>query len=396
MRVLFSCRPFYGHFLPMVPLARASVAVGHEVAFASGEPMPKIIGDTGFVAFGAGLSVADWQAEVGRRFGNLQRIPGHEQRAWAFRHVFTDIEAPPRIRALLDIIDNWQPDVLVHDMAEFAGPLAAALRRIPCATFGYGPFPDQALVETGTEGMRAHWQAAGLDPGCARIKESLYFDPCPPSLQVRSGPQLPSERPIRPEFAENADGSESVISGFPDRPTVYVTLGTFFNRDPSTFAQILTGLAHAPVNVIVTLGPDLHPDLLPVRPSNARFLQYVPQAQILHQCQMVICHGGWGSLIGALSAGLPVLALPRGADHFVNAQQLVTAGAGRTLEPSEVDPERIAPEVQLLLCNGEFRRNATRISDEIADMPSPSDGVSALEDVVATHSAGRMASVDAI
>ena len=36
MRVLMSCRPYAGHLLPMLPLARALLDAGHDVGCASG------------------------------------------------------------------------------------------------------------------------------------------------------------------------------------------------------------------------------------------------------------------------------------------------------------------------------------------------------------------------
>ena len=40
-----------GHFEPLVPLARAAAEAGHDVAFATGEPVDAVARDRGFEAF---------------------------------------------------------------------------------------------------------------------------------------------------------------------------------------------------------------------------------------------------------------------------------------------------------------------------------------------------------
>lgn len=131
------------------------------------------------------------------------------------------------------------------------------------------------------------------------------------------------------------------------RPTVYFTLGTIFNRDLGVVSGVLDGLARAPASVIATVAPDLEPGLIEPRPANAHVCRYIPQAQLLGRCDLVICHGGAGSLFEALGFGLPVLMLPRGADNFYNAGRVVAAGAGRQLVDGEITPQAVAREVAL-------------------------------------------------
>ena len=50
MRILFTCRPTTGHFLPLVPSARLASELGHEVAFASAELIVSQARTSGFVS----------------------------------------------------------------------------------------------------------------------------------------------------------------------------------------------------------------------------------------------------------------------------------------------------------------------------------------------------------
>jgi UDP:flavonoid glycosyltransferase YjiC (YdhE family) len=386
MRVLLTCRPAYGHFHPLVPLARALTGAGHDVAFATGEPFRDRVETAGFEAFAAGLSQDQWLKEMNARFGDFRRqIPRTEHRPFFFGRVFAGLDLAPRLTDLRAIIDKWEPDLLVHELAEFAGPLAAELAEIPHVISGYGPLLEPEVAEIAAAAAGPYWAAAGLDPSGARLYRSLYLDPCPPGLQVPPVSQVPRRLEIRPEVAGAADGAAPPpwLGQLPARPTVHLTLGTIWNDDPGVFGAVLDGLAGRPLNVIVTLGPDVDPGVLGPQPGHVRVCGYVPHAQLLGRCDLVICHGGAGSVLGALCYGLPVLVLPQAADHFYNAEQVARAGAGRRLLGPELTAGAVAAEVGLLLDDPRYRAAAARIAAEIAVMPPASAAVPVLESLVA-------------
>jgi UDP:flavonoid glycosyltransferase YjiC (YdhE family) len=146
---------------------------------------------------------------------------------------------------------------------------------------------------------------------------------------------------------------------------------------------VLDGLARRPLNVIVTLGPDADPGVLGPQPGNVHVCRYVPQSQLLGHCDLVICHGGAGSILGTLCFGLPVLILPRAADQFYNADQVVGAGAGRRLLGAELMADGVAGEVGLLLDDPRYRAAAGAVAGQIAAMPPASSAVPVLESLAA-------------
>ena len=384
VRCLFTCRHGFGHVLPLLPLARAVEAAGHAVAFATGDPFQRVARDAGFAAFTAGLSVDCWREEFTGRFGDFDQIPPTGYRELFFGQVFTDLEVPARLRDLVAIVDRWQPDVLVHEIAEFAGPIAATRAGIPYATSGIGPLLQPPIAELAGESVGRHWQAAGLDPRSGRMYRSLYVDSCPPSLQVAAIDQIERKLLIRPDAVEHAAGAHDLrwLAELAPGPTVYVTLGTIFNRNLDVFRTVLDGLATADLNVIATIGPDANLDGLGPQPDRVHLFRFVPQAQVLGRCDVVVCHGGAGSTLGALTFGRPILMLPRGADNFYNAERVLAAGAGRTLLDADITSSSVAHEVRSLLVDAHYRAAAGAIADEIAGMPAPASAVSALEHLV--------------
>ena len=83
-------------------------------------------------------------------------------------------------------------------------------------------------------------------------------------------------------------------------------------------------------------------------------------------------------MLGALQAGLPQLLLPQGADQFINAEMLTTAGAVRALTNEAQQPGAIGEAVQALLGDCPERQLAARLRDEIAGMPAADEVVPAL------------------
>ena len=104
---------------------------------------------------------------------------------------------------------------------------------------------------------------------------------------------------------------------------------------------------------------------------------------------LIVQHGGTGTVLGALAAGLPQLVLPQGADQFFNAEILTAAGVARALQNDAQRPGAITAAVQALITDSPERQAAGRIRDEIAAMPLPAEVVPALVDLVGEVAAGQ-------
>jgi UDP:flavonoid glycosyltransferase YjiC (YdhE family) len=96
----------------------------------------------------------------------------------------------------------------------------------------------------------------------------------------------------------------------------------------------------------------------------------------------VVHHGGTGTVLGALAAGLPQLVLPQGADQFVNADVLAETGAGAKLVGEEITADTIAVVAGHLLDDPAAREIAGKVAAEIADMPAPAAVVERLTELV--------------
>ena len=60
--------------------------------------------------------------------------------------------------------------------------------------------------------------------------------------------------------------------------------------------------------------------------------RFIPQSLLLPHCDLVVSHAGSGSVIGALTHGLPMVLLPMGADQPLNAARAEALGVAQVLD----------------------------------------------------------------
>lgn len=369
----------YGHFHPLVPLARAFGDAGHDVAFATSASFADRVASAGFELLPAGMD----EDELERRHAPYRRqareIPPDRRRPFAFTSRFALIEAPAKLAALRELVEAWEPDLLVHEAADLAAPIAAASAGVPRANHSFGRIIPRPCLERAAVETERLWNEAGLEaePLCGSYA-GPYVDICPPSFQSEPLPAGSRVQALRPLFPPPRDERPPAwLERLPDRPTVYVTLGTVHN-DLAVFRVVLDALADLDCNVVATLGRDNDPTALEPVPSNATVERYVPQSFLLPRCSAVVAHGGSGSILATFAEGLPTLLVPQGADQFDNAGRCAALGAGRVLMPDDLTPEAVRDALLALLEEPSYRASAARLAAEIAALPPPEEVVPVL------------------
>ncbi len=367
----------------MLPLARALAEAGHEVAFASGEPVAGEAEAEGFTAFRLGPAM-DTVEPLARRVRELAAsLPPSEVRSFVFTELFVRVELEPRANDLLKVVEQWAPHVVVHDVAEFAAPLVATVVGIPYVEHSYGAAIQDHVIRAAGDATAPIWTSHGLAPHpLGGLYRYLYLDVCPPSLQIPDAVAC-AVQGIRTVETRPPLTRLPWLDALRGLPIVYVTLGTVYNRNVAVFGALLDGLSDEALNVVVTVGNQNDPSALGPQPSNVHVHQYVPQELLLPHCAAVVTHGGAGSMLGALAFGLPLLIVPQGADHFFNADRAVAAGAAIQLMPDRLTADSARDAVRMLLHDNTFRDAAHRIRNELVAMPDPQQAVESLERLAA-------------
>ena len=378
MRVLFSSTFGYGHTLPLVPLAKAFRAAGHEVLWATHGPAQSLVTAAGFALVPAGLQGEELTAVLARLRVTSGRLPPQERAGFMYPHQFGEALTPAMVDALLPAARAFQPDLMVHEQAELGAPLVGAVLDVPVVTHAFGGAVPAAFITAAGDLLADVWAEHGLAlapyAGCF---QGGYLDICPPEVQSVPLDHIPRRLPLRPVSytGEITTLPPTVTAG--GAPLVYVTLGTL-QQGSSALGQAVEALRDLPVRVLVTLGPDGDPADLGPQPDNVTVERWVDQSTLLRHCAVVVSHTGSGTFLGALANAVPQLCLPQSADQFRNAAGGLAAGAVLAINPDQVTADAITLAVQRLLDEPGFRAAARRVSETIAAMPSPDEVVATL------------------
>ena len=372
MRVLFVSALGTGHVLPAIPLAWALRAAGHDVLLAAA-------GDA-LVAERAGIAVEDvlpgqnmsgvfeWiranQPELVERLGNEEGTRDLREAVPVFARV-----ADRMADGIVDTAVRYVPDVIVYTQLQGAGPLAAAKIGIPAVQQGFG-FARTAGVN---ELMREHLDEAYQRHGVTAEASLHKIDVAPPSM-ISGEPEGFSARYIP---YNGGVVLPDLLRQPSSRPRVAVTLGTVSPtmNGFDTVRRIIDVATGMDAEFVLAVGSTDLGDL----PDNVIALPWVPLNSLLRTCSAVIHHGGAGTTLTAMDAGLPQLVLPDGADRFANADAVHERGMGVSITPSYVDDEMI----DWLLRSDKPRAVAAEVREEMHGMATPASLVRHLTELAA-------------
>ncbi|WP_233621799.1 glycosyltransferase [Amycolatopsis sp. WAC 04182] len=125
------------------------------------------------------------------------------------------------------------------------------------------------------------------------------------------------------------------------------------------------------VNIVATIGRDGDRERFGPRPDGVRIENFLPQQRILPYVDVVVCHAGSGTVLGALAHGVPLVVSPLATDQFDMAAQVDGAGAGVLTDPGSPTRTGIRDAVRTVLADPAYRESAASLAARIAAMPEP-------------------------
>jgi UDP:flavonoid glycosyltransferase YjiC (YdhE family) len=383
MRVLAACSlGGAGHLDPLLPFLAAARRRGDETLIVGPPALRDLVRRAGH-AFQPGGEPPE--AEVAPIRERLPVAPPREASLLGNRDLFGRMATTAMLPGMRRACGDWSPHFVLREPCEYASAVIAHQMGIPNAQVAI----SLAEAEAGSIAAAAP-ALEDLRRGLVReLRGSPYLTRFPASLD-------PSSFPRTVRFRAPGKGDRAALGdwwGGSEAPLVYATFGTVLGHmsiAAGIYQMALAAAAQLDVRVLLTVGHRFDPtDLGPV-PANVHVEPWVEQADVLAEADLVVCHGGSGTVFGALAAGVPLVVAPLFADQFVNGRRVADRGAGLVIEPKGGDDDgtrrvlgdrdvpRIAAAIDAVVGTASYRRNARRIALEMAAAPSVDEVLDAL------------------
>jgi UDP:flavonoid glycosyltransferase YjiC (YdhE family) len=398
LRVLVAAFGDPGHVFPAISLGRALAGRGHEVVVETWEERREAVE-------GAGLGFT--AAEEYRMF------PPPEPDS-------ADGEgAAEAARALLPLLEEMRPHVLVSDILTLAPTLAAEKAGVPHATLiphiypvvePGNPFFAVGLRRPRTSLGRKAWRIGqralniGLEHGRQDLNAQRARLGLPPLDRFHGGispdlalvatfPQL--EYPRRWPRGVHVTGPMSFELPHPEielppgeAPLVLVAPSTAHDSGNRLLRTALAALAEEPVRVVATTNRVVPQAPIEV-PPNALLVDWLSYSQLMPIASLVVSHGGHGTVCRALGAGTPVLVCPFTGDMSETAMRVDWAGAGLSLPWRLCRPAPLRWAVGHMLRERSFAARAAELAAWAKDNDGAQRGADLVEELAHSRAALR-------
>ena len=158
-----------------------------------------------------------------------------------------------------------------------------------------------------------------------------------------------------PALEERANDESFDFKKDPNKKLIYISLGTVFNLNVEFYKKCIEVFVNSKeFQVIISIGKLINIKDLGEIPENISIFNYVPQLQILKQCDVFITHGGINSVNeGIYMNHLPLIVIPQEMDQIDNAKQIKKFEAGIFIDKDNFSSEILKNAIANILENKE-------------------------------------------
>jgi MGT family glycosyltransferase len=285
-------------------------------------------------------------------------------------------------------LDREPADVLVADCMLFTALIAGEARRIPTVALFHAAisgFRAGPLFEAFSQNLPVvNELRAELDLAPAASITDIH-DACKLSLVA-----MPREFDLDIPLPETVRFVGPILDGPPinkaveavpvkdgREPLAVVSFSTSYQAQQGRLQEVVDALSGTTLEVVVTTGSAIPPGKITAG-ANVRVAGFAAHDRLLPKASVVVTHAGMGTVMAALSHGVPVVCVPMGRDQFFNAAMVDRLGVGRVVPP-DAKPDVIRRTVDHVLADDDVREAAKRFAAVIAGYGGAADAVHQLE-----------------
>lgn len=416
--------PFHSHVRAMEAIAGELLARGHRVTMVHQADVTAALRhpQLGFAQVGA----------CSHPPGSLKAVIDRAARPggpWGIRRVIADMAAATEMfcRDSPAVLRAIRVDAIIADQMEPAGGLVAehlglpyvsvacalpvnreALVPLPVMPWRYRDTPWGEQLNLHSSGvydraMQAHARVIARYAAAFGLSPRQRLDECLSPLlqlsQTTAGFDYPRRAlpdafhgvgPLRLALSDEPALNVPVATG---RPFVFASLGTLQGDRFGLFERIAEGCRELDVQLLIAHCGRLearHETRL-LKAGAAWVTDFAPQRAVLARADALITHAGLNTVLDALEAGVPSLALPIAFDQPGVAARVVHAGVGLKLDPRLASRRRIVQALRRLLREPGFAQRARCLGEEVRAAGGAPRAAQLIEQAlnIESHAAGR-------
>ena len=414
MKIGFVVLPAPGHLYPTTALARRLRSRGHDVVMITivdVEPLVRAA-DLRFVPFGEKLYPPGGLAGT---LEPLSKLQGQEALEFSFQKIAEFMEMA--LTELPQVLRKKGIDAVVLDEAMFGlgvvpmhlgMPYAHISNALPFDLSGNTPlcvypWPHETSREALARNREGVQKFAQVDKARIEVVRAYarqvglnidWNDPFATISRLAWMVQMPREFDFEAaawpkQFHYTGpwhDGSGRMDIDFPwDRltgdPLIYASMGTLMNGQDVVFSTISEAVGHRPgLQLVLSIGPNLHPANIKSVPDKAIVVQQAPQLELLKRSILCITHAGLNTTLESLAQGVPMVALPVANDQFGVAARIAQTRTGVVVDLPGITAAKLSGAIDEVLSNSEYRLNAEKLKKDIAENDGLERAVDLLEE----------------
>lgn len=405
-KFLFTMWPANDLGLPsrLVPIARRLADRGNEVAMCNPSPAPaSLIAEAGL------RNLPMPEPAVAPPMIDLNEAA----QAWDAEHLLApcymdEIYVEGMTAAYVKLMREYAPDVVVDSFEQLAC-LAGRIVNVPVATVLQASFHPSsggfywwkkerpARLPSAADVVNRVAAKYGVAPEARCVDRvagdyclivgTPETDPLPSSARVEYiGPMVwQSANAVLPEWVNALGRERPLIWVYSGNPRYAGNVATAIDSIVVIRAAI-AALGGTAVDVVLTTGYQQLPSELGELPENFRHASYVPGLLMAGRCDLMVHHGGHGSVMTGLLAGTPAVIVPTISEREGNARRVASLGAAEVVTPSagadgekHVHVEEFEAKVKQVLEDRGYRESATRVADSMRKYGGLTGAVEKLE-----------------
>jgi UDP:flavonoid glycosyltransferase YjiC (YdhE family) len=411
-RIAFTMLPANDLGLPsrLLPVARALAQRGHEVAMFNPAPAPSaLIAQAGLRNLPVpgvvlpepknDLDAASQAFDVEHFFGALFSDVG-------FVRAATELH--------LSVFGSYSPDMVVDSFGPFAC-LAARIMRIPLVSVIQGNFHPmspgflwwQPERPANLPSARSAFNAVAVEHGLkplARVADLMAGDFALIVGTPETDPVAQAANVIHvgalgwqghdaslPDWVATLGQTRKLVWVYSGNPRYAGAAGVTPIDSVVVIRAAIAALQDADVDVVLTTGFQELPAEV-ILPKNFHHAPYLPGPAMAARCDLMVHHGGHGSVITSLAAGTPAVMIPTISERESNARRMESLGAGAVIRPTtgadgekRIDHAAFAKAIHRVLNDKSYEEAARRLSTDLRELGGARAAADKIEMFAATR-----------